>query len=232
MAEPVSRREWLKRAGLAGAAIVALPELSRVLLFRRSVPEAARVLLDPSLVDAQAGRVLSDPATLTASELATLEAFCARLIPTDENGPGAKDAHAAHYIDRALGGALAQYRDDYSVGLAAVNVYAHLKHSTAKSFVDLNAEQQDAILGEMEHDVPLGFIESSAGFFNLVRGHTLQGTFCDPIYGGNANMVGWDLIGYPGVRLSVAAGEQNMSTPPARNHKSAYDYVMFSKVGI
>jgi gluconate 2-dehydrogenase gamma chain len=231
MPEPVSRREWLKRAGLAGASIVALPELSRVLLFRRSVAEAGRVLLAaPQRAATREGG--SDPATLTASELATLEAFCARLIPTDENGPGAKEAHAAHYIDRALGGALAQYRDDYSVGLAAVNVYAHLKHFTAKSFVDLTAEQQDTILGEMEHDVPLGFIESSAGFFSLVRGHTLQGTFCDPIYGGNANMVGWDLIGYPGVRLSVAAGEQNMSTPPARNHKSAYDYVMFSKTGV
>ena len=56
---------------------------------------------------------------------------------------------------------------------------------------------------------------SSSAFFSMVRGHTLQGTFCDPIYGGNANMVGWDLIGYPGVRLSVTAAEQNMSTPAA-----------------
>ena len=91
---------------------------------------------------------------------------------------------------------------------------------------------QDEVLGDMEQNVPRGFIADSSAFFNLVRGHTLQGTFCDPIYGGNANMVGWDLIGYPGVRLTVAAAEQNMSTPPARNHKSAYDYVMFSKTGV
>ena len=32
----------------------------------------------------------------------------------------------------------------------------------------------------------------------MVRTHTLQGTFGDPYYGGNANFVGWDLIGYPG----------------------------------
>ena len=40
MSEPVSRREWLKRAGLAGASIVALPELSRVLLryFKHGLP--------------------------------------------------------------------------------------------------------------------------------------------------------------------------------------------------
>src|SRR6266550_4273940 len=231
MAEQVSRREWLKRAGAASAAIIALPELSRVLLFRRSVPDVGRILpevgwglLDPA-VQAQAEN-------LTATEFATLEAFCARLIPTDETGPGAKEARAAYYIDRALGGALAQFRDDYSVGLAAVNVYAHMKNFTARSFAELSPAEQDAVLGEMEQDAELGFIPSSAAFFNLIRAHTLQGMFCDPIYGGNANLVGWDLIGYPGVRLSVAASEQNMSTPAKPNHKSAYDYVMFSKTGI
>ena len=45
--------------------------------------------------------------TLTAAESDTLEAIVARLIPTDENGPGAAEARAAHYIDRALGGPLA-----------------------------------------------------------------------------------------------------------------------------
>ena len=43
-----------------------------------------------------------------------------------------------------------------------------------------------------------------------VRTHTIQGTFCDPYYGGNANFVGWDLIGYPGIRLAVTADEQRM----------------------
>lgn len=223
MSNDLSRREWLKRAGLVGAAIVALPELSRVLLVRRTLGEGG---IGGEVIAADA------PGRLTATELATLDAICARLIPTDENGPGAREAHAATYIDRALGGALVQYRDDYSVGLAAINVYAHSKQTDAKTFVDLTAEHQDAVLRDLEQDFPLGFIESSASFLNLMRGHTLQGTFCDPIYGGNANFVGWDLIGYPGVRLSVAASEQNMSTPAKPNHKSAYDYVMFSRTGV
>jgi gluconate 2-dehydrogenase gamma chain len=211
----VSRREWLKRTGLAGAAVLALPELSRVLLFRRELLQA----------QAQAG-------ALTVTELATLDAICARLVPTDDLGPGATEAHAARYIDRALDGALASYRDDYSLGLAAINVYARLKKPSARSFADLSVEQQDEVLREMEQDVELGFIPSSSAFFSLIRAHTLQGMFCDPNYGGNANMVGWDLIGYPGVRLSVAASEQNMTTPAKPNHKSAYDYVMFSKTGV
>jgi gluconate 2-dehydrogenase gamma chain len=223
----VSRREWLTRAGLAGAAVLGLPELSRVLLFRRELLAGTQ---------AQAGIVRENPmgdgGALTTTELATLEAICARLVPTDALGPGAKEARAAHYIDRALDGALASYRDDYSVGLAAINAYTRSRKQSARSFVDLSVEQQDDLLRELEQDVELGFIPSSAAFFSLMRAHTLQGMFCDPIYGGNANMVGWDLIDYPGVRLSVAASEQNMSTPAKANHKSAYDYVMFSKASM
>lgn len=223
----VSRRDLLKQLGVAGAAIVSLPELSRVLLARRSLGEGGGFQIPQG-----GGGAQTQLQTLTATEFITLDAICARLIPSDENGPGAKEARAANYIDRALGGALASFRDDYSLGLAAINVYARLKEPSVRSFTDLSVEQQDAVLREMEQDVQLGFIPSSSAFFNLVRGHTLQGTFCDPVYGGNANMVGWDLIGYPGIRLNVTATEQNMSTPPARNHKSAYDYLMFSKTGI
>ena len=198
----VSRRDVLKTAGLAGAAIVALPGLSRVLIVQREL-----------LAQSQSH-------SLSASELATLTAICARLIPTDENGPGALEAGAATYIDRALSGALATSRPAYADGLAAIDAKAQQKFAAA--FTKLSASQQDAVLTDLE-ETP---------FFALVRGHTLQGTFCDPIYGGNVNLVGWNLIGYPGVRLNVAAAEQNMSTPAVRNHKSAYDYLMFSKPAI
>jgi hypothetical protein len=65
----------------------------------------------------------------------------------------------------------------------------------------------------------------------LVLNHTRQGTFGDPYYGGNANFVGWDLLGYPGVRTTVTAADQqtlerNELKP---NHRSAYDNQMFNK---
>ena len=46
------------------------------------------------------------PTALTAEEYETLNAICSRLIPADENGPGAGEAMAARYIDRGLAGAL------------------------------------------------------------------------------------------------------------------------------
>jgi gluconate 2-dehydrogenase gamma chain len=42
-------------------------------------------------------------------------------------------------------------------------------------------------------------------FFNLLRRNTIEGMFCDPLHGGNVDMVGWQLIGFPGPRMSNAA---------------------------
>ena len=211
----VSRREWLKRIGAAAAIpprmllpIVAPNDERLSLLAQTSSPAAA-----------------SAPETLTASEAETLGAIAARLIPSDGNGPGATEARAAQYIDRALGGALSSFRDTYRAGLAALDQYA--QRTKGNSFARLSTADQDALLGDIERNDAAGFSQSAA-FFNLVLAHTVQGTFCDPYYGGNANFAGWDLIGYPGVRLAVSAGEQGLNARPAPTHMSAYDHRMFS----
>jgi gluconate 2-dehydrogenase gamma chain len=165
--------------------------------------------------------------TLTPDEAEILEAITARLIPTDENGPGAEEARAAQYIDRALGGALSGSRDAYRSGLAAVDAYA-LRSRLAR-FARLSAADQDAVLRDMEEGKAVGFTANAPTFFNLVRTHTIQGTFSDPYYGGNANFVGWDLIGYPGVRLGVSADDQRMDRRPSRVRRSAYEHAMFLK---
>src|SRR6187402_2894132 len=80
---------------------------------------------------------------LTAAEADALEAFCARLIPTDSNGPGAREARAAHYIDHALGGALALSRESYRSGLMRLDHQARL--SKGASFAALAPDAQDAV---------------------------------------------------------------------------------------
>ena len=196
----LSRRELFRRLGLTGAAMLALPELDRVLAFQRDVVRGG-----------------GTPAgALSPTEAATLAAVCARIIPTDENGPGAAEARASVYIDRALAGWLAPSRDAYTAGLAAIDDAA--RAGGGKRFVDLTAAGQVTVLASIE-DTP---------FFGLVRSHTIQGTFCDPVYGGNANFVGWDLIGYPGIRLNVTAADQRMGTPVTPVRRSAYDYAMFA----
>jgi gluconate 2-dehydrogenase gamma chain len=197
----VSRRDILKRVGVAGAAA--------------AVP-----------IDAIAQAAREPFEILTAAEGATLEAMVARLIPTDASGPGAAEARAARYIDRALGGFLTSFLVAYRTGLAGVETYAR----TAKGapFTQLSAQDQDAVLTDMENNAAKGF-PTAALFFNVVLSHTIQGTFCDPFYGGNANFVGWDLLGYPGIRLTASANDQRMDVSPAPTHMSAYDFSMFAR---
>jgi gluconate 2-dehydrogenase gamma chain len=168
---------------------------------------------------------------LTAVEADLLEAMVDRLIPSDALGPGAREARAAHYIDRALGGALASSRQAYTSGLAALDRYAHA--SRGKGFLELSPTDKDSVLMDVEAGAatPGIFAGSSAQFFTLVLNHTRQGTFGDPYYGGNANFVGWDLIGYPGVRTMVTAADQKSleSGQLKPNHKSAYDFEGFNK---
>ena len=210
----VSRRDLFRTAGAGAAAAVAGAPMA---------PDAATAQTSPATAPQ-----LEALETLTAAEADILEAVCARLIPSDENGPGAAEARAAHYIDRALTGPLHTSRDAYAAGLAAIDVYAQAKKGAP--FVRLAPADQDAVLTDMESNTATGFMLNAATFFNLVRTHTIQGTFCDPYYGGNANFAGWDLIGYPGLRLAVGPDEQRMSAPKAMR-KSAYQEAMFAPKG-
>lgn len=214
MARLISRRELLKRAGVAGAAAV--------------VPATALTLPPRGLAPAapQAAAAREPLEHLTAMERDVLDAIVARLIPSDARGPGAREARAAHYIDHALGGALASSRQLYAAGLAAVDQVAQA--SRGKAFKDLLPDDQDDILSRFDSGTVPGFADAAA-FFAVVRAHTLQGTFCDPYYGGNAGFVGWDLVGYPGVRTLVTPDEQRLGADVPFNHKSAYDYEMFTK---
>jgi gluconate 2-dehydrogenase gamma chain len=214
-----SRRELLRRVGMAGT-IAAVP--AGALVSAGDTVAAERARTPPPLPPREALEAL------TAAEADTLEAIVARLIPSDENGPGATEARAAHYIDRALAGPLAASRKAYNAGLAALDAYA--QSARGARFVALAARDQDALLTDVEKNVASGFTPNSAAFFNLVRAHTIQGTFGDPYYGGNANFVGWEMIGYPGLRMAVTADDQRMrGAKPLR--ESAYDQGMFAKNG-
>jgi gluconate 2-dehydrogenase gamma chain len=218
----VSRRDLLKRAGMAGAAMtIPLTPVS-------GHDSAAAAPIEPVAASALQAAVRREPVeNLTAAEADVLEEICALIIPTDASGPGAREARAAHFIDRALGGALASSKPAYTAGFAAFDRYC--RSSRGKPFLELSDRDKESVLIDVETGAATGFQGSSAAFFGMVRTHTLQGTFGDPFYGGNANFVGWDLIGYPGVRTNVSAEDQRLGAKLTPNHKSAYDTAMFNK---
>lgn len=204
----LSRRDLLRKAGLVGVAV--------------AVPTVATSSRAAKLQEREALE------TFTTAEAEAVEAFVDRLIPSDATGPGASEARVGRYIDRALNGELAASRPAYSAGLAALDRYSRTRFGAA--FADLAPAQQDAVLTDLERNLAPGFAPDSRTFFDLVREHTLQGMFGDPYHGGNADFIGWDLIGFPGVKLAFGAAEQQLDVNVMPAHKSTTDYPMFSGV--
>jgi gluconate 2-dehydrogenase gamma chain len=210
---PITRRTVLRGAALVGATVVAAPACFVSPFGLANAAEAA-----------PAGFT-----HLTASEGDLLQIIVDRLIPSDASGPGAKEARVAFYIDGALGDALAASRPAYAMGLAALDRYA--QSSRGKPFSQLSPTDQDSVLIDCETGGATGFTGSSAQFFAMLLNHTRQGMFGDPHYGGNANFVGWDLIGYPGARTAVTAADQKAleANQMKAVRRSAYDYNGFTK---
>jgi gluconate 2-dehydrogenase gamma chain len=70
----------------------------------------------------------------------------------------------------------------------------------AESFARLGADDQDRWLHQLEDGkVKLPSADAKT-FFELLHQNTLEGFFADPMYGGNRDMAGWKLIGFPGAR--------------------------------
>lgn len=214
----LSRRNLLKSAGLFGAAAVSSAAGTQVLAADSSSPV-------PSTIAIIAREALE---VLTAEEAQTLEAICDCLIPSDGNGPGAKEARAVHYIDRSLASHNSGARHNYMVGLSAINDFA--RKTRKKPFYQLIRDQQNSILTAVQSNKVDGFAPSASGFFNMVRSHTIDGTFSDPYYGGNQNFVGWDMIRYPGIRLSASETDVRQGASLEPNHQSAYDNQTYTKM--
>ena len=163
-------------------------------------------------------------AYLTQPEVRFLDAAVGRLIPADDLGAGAKEAGVTVFIDRQLCSSWGVLSRAYRMGpwpegtpqqgfqcpLTPQEIYrqaireidAHCRQQHQKLFFQLTANQQDAILKELEADrFPLEALRAKV-FFDMLLKNTMEGFFSDPIHGGNHDKVGWRLVGFPGVASS------------------------------
>ncbi|MDR0214627.1 MAG: gluconate 2-dehydrogenase subunit 3 family protein [Comamonas sp.] len=163
------------------------------------------------------------PSYFSAEEYRFVQSAVARLIPKDELGPGALEAGVPEFIDRQMDTPYAagsnwymqgpfqpdvapemgyqlrlSPREIYRLGIAAANQWCN--KNLGKAFAELSTADQDKALSAMEHGAQ-GFDSlPSATFFAMLWGNTKEGFFSDPLHGGNKDMVGWKLIGFPGAR--------------------------------
>ena len=205
-----SRRTLLKvaTAGVAGAVVGGATT--------HFVEDALRPATPPPQVVQRALRFFND------AQARVITAMAERMFPRDDAGPGATDAHVLDYIDGrlvsawGLGGRTYRQgpffapqdsghgvqtpmtpRDIYQDALAALDAYCRRQFGT--SFDQASSSQQDDVLHALEQGKVDTFTAIPAvQFFAMFRQNVLEGLFADPLYGGNANLVGWKWIGFPG----------------------------------
>ena len=157
----------------------------------------------PQLLNAQTVRV--PLRFFTAEEAHVIAAAAARIFPTDDTGPGANEAGVAIYIDRQLAGPYGRDRWRYTqppfdagspeLGYQGKETPREIYRAGLKllsGFANFDSPAQDRALHAIE----------TTPFFTLLRTHVIEGMFCDPMHGGNADMIGWQLIGFPGPSMS------------------------------
>lgn len=208
----VTRRRVLASAAVSLAAAKAAAET-----VHRRLPWEPNVGDRPEAADERPGWMFFAP-----DEAAFVEAACARLIPKDELGPGAVDAGVPRFIDRQLAGPWGQGDHFYLAGpapkgevtqgwqmgppsqvyrMTIPGVDRWAADAKGARFAALKGEDQDAVLTALEKgEADLKGGVGAKAFFALLLQNTIEGFFADPIYGGNKDMAGWKLVGFPGAR--------------------------------
>jgi gluconate 2-dehydrogenase gamma chain len=210
---PIARRSFLVGAGTAVATGLA------------SATEAPAK--PPAKAEAHAKPVAAAPPapepllTLTPTEHAFAAAAADTIIPADELSPSGSDCGVATFIDRQLAGAYGSgarlYRDGpfpqgkpelgyqlplnprefFRAGIAQANDWS--RKTYGKDFDRLAPADREAALKTMEAGKAEFTGITSRAFFDALLAITMEGFFADPIYGGNRNMAGWKMVGYPGL---------------------------------
>jgi gluconate 2-dehydrogenase gamma chain len=233
---PISRRDVLSTSALAGS----------LLAFKGLAPAEARSISGgvpwaSATANAPESAAPGDFQFFTKDEVAFVDAAVSRLIPNDDLGGGAKEAGATVFIDRQLAGPFGAANSWYMQGpwqdgtasqgyqsrLTPAQLYRvaikaiddHCRNAfQGKRFAEISADDQDQILSGLETGkIDLGNVKGD-GFFKVFLQNTIEGFFSDPIYGGNRDMIGWKMIGFPGARYDyrdyVSRHNERLDLPP------------------
>ena len=150
-----------------------------------------------------------------------------RIFPKDDIGPGAIELGVPYFIDGQLAGQYGSNAKEYmqgpfDVGAPTQGYQSRLNRAQIftqgiqvmeqeaqsrfkKRFVQIEPKEIDRILTALQKDEVKMVGVTAAFFFKLLRGATLEGVYSDPMYGGNYNMEGWKMKGFPGHQMSYIA---------------------------
>jgi gluconate 2-dehydrogenase gamma chain len=126
---------------------------------------------------AEAPQALS---VLTKAQADVVDAVASRMLPSVDGRPGAHEAGVVTFVDRSLATFASGQKEMYLAGIQ------DLDRRAGGQFASLTHAQQDDLLRAIEQ----------TPFFQVMRFHTIAGTFALPTWGGNRDYAGWRLIGH------------------------------------
>jgi hypothetical protein len=171
--EALTRRMFMQGSGtLVGGAMMraGLPTFVALSQAACSAKEAAAAFENLSLVEAR-----------------EIIAIAARILPTTDT-PGATEAGAVYFFDKALGSFLTGMAGPARGMFAGFQQGVAAAFAGAEFFSDLDEADQDEYLKGVE----------ATPFFQGFRFLTMAGVFGMSMYGGNRDNIGWKLVGMDG----------------------------------
>jgi hypothetical protein len=131
---------------------------------------------------------------LKPGEAADVEAIAAQIVPSGAT-PGAREAHAVYFVDRAMATFFSAWAPDFSAGLGDFQAKFRASNPAPATFAAAAPNQQITYLKTVDR----------TPFFETMRTLTVLGMFTSPKYGGNFRGLGWTMMGF---------ADQHAFTPP------------------
>lgn len=144
---------------------------------------------------------------LNPAQARDVDAIAAQIVPSDGT-PGAREAGVVWFVDHVHAGAWSGGGKDFLAGLADFQSQCAKHHPGVAQFADLPADEQLAYLRHVER----------SPFFEQMRFLTVIGLLASPVYGGNADKLGWKLVGFV---------DQHAWQPPFGHYDATYEGFKF-----
>jgi gluconate 2-dehydrogenase gamma chain len=147
---------------------------------------------------------------LTAAQARDVDAIASQIVPSGAT-PGAHEAGVVYFIDHVHAGLWQERGPEFVAGLTDFQAKCAKHHAGVAQFADLSVDDQTAYLKHMEN----------TPFFGGMRFLTVLGLLALPTYGGNADKLGWKLVGFV---------DQHAWQPPFGHYDAEYaGFVPYAK---
>lgn len=219
----ISRRDFLKTTGIATGTLIGGGLIGGLIGFnsqKTTAPTKSSNTNTNKTAETSEGKMFFT----TDKDFNILAAATERIFPKDDLGPGAMELGVPYFIDRQLAGQYGSNSKEYMQGpfgkgeptqgyqsrLTRAEIFiqgvqtleSEAQKRYKKSFTDITDKERDVILTALQKDEVKMKGVTAGFFFSLLRSATIEGAYSDPLYGGNRNMEGWRMKGFPGHQMS------------------------------